>query len=307
MKLQVLLFVIAMAGIASPGQNEDLLARWSFDEASGSTVLDSATSTRDTIAGFHKFVPGVSGNALQFDGYTTQIVRPYRKAPSPTAGFTVESWVALDAYPWNWIPLIDHERDNQAGYLFGIDAYGHIGLHAAVGGSWQVLTSTARVPLKRWTHVAGTFDPDQGLALYMDGKLAGEMAVRGKLVLPERTDLMVGRVREAMMPVPSGLIHPKDPVFYSLEGELDELSIHNRALSAPEIAAEFASIRARPRAFFAVGGAAGRPRRTGAVRSFLCFAQLLGHVGPDATHRPRHGCRGALRSFAGPPGFLAGQ
>jgi hypothetical protein len=215
-------------------------------------------------------------------------VRPYRKTPSPTAGFTVESWVALDAYPWNWIPLIDHERDNQAGYLFGIDAYGHIGLHAAVGGSWQVLTSTARVPLKRWAHVASTFDPDHGLALYIDGKLAGEMTVHCKLVLPERTDLVVGRVREAMMPVPSGLIHPKAPILYSLEGEPDELSIHNRALSAPEIAAEFASIRAPqgPSSPWAAlpAGPAG-PGRFGAFYASLTFSDTrdrMRRIGPDS-------------------------
>jgi hypothetical protein len=37
------------------------------------------------------------------------------EAGAPIAGgFTVEAWVALDAYPWNWVPIVDWERDMQA-------------------------------------------------------------------------------------------------------------------------------------------------------------------------------------------------
>ncbi len=135
------------------------LAKWSFDGTSA-----------DPVSGFHKYVPGVAGQALQFDGYTTHIVRPAKQAPVPVREFTVETWVAMDAYPWNWVPVVDHELDNQAGYMFGIDPYGHIGLHAAAGGAWQVLTSQAKVPLKRWTHIAATFHADRGMALYINGQ-----------------------------------------------------------------------------------------------------------------------------------------
>lgn len=127
--------------------------------------------------------------------------------------------------------------------MFGIDAYGHIGLHASVGGAWQVLTSTAKVPLKHWAHIAGTFDPARGLALYIDGQPVGEVAVRGSLGLAERTDLLIGRVRVPMMPVPSGLIHPKHAISYSLEGVLDQPAIHGRALNRGEVAALYAAVK----------------------------------------------------------------
>jgi hypothetical protein len=42
------------------------------------------------------------------------------------------------------------------------------------------------------------------------------------------------------------LIHPKHAIYYSLEGVLDELAIHGRALTANEIAASFASVRVPP-------------------------------------------------------------
>lgn len=115
MNTYIRLATVALASAVLSAQSSELLARWTFDEASGPSALDTVSATRDTITGFHKFVAGVSGNALQFDGYTTHIVRPYKTVPVPKAGFTVEAWVAMDAYPWNWVPVIDHQRDNQAG------------------------------------------------------------------------------------------------------------------------------------------------------------------------------------------------
>lgn len=49
-------------------------------------------------------------------------------------GFTVEAWVALNTYPWNWAPIVDQEEDRQEGFFFGIDAFGHIGLQASIDG-----------------------------------------------------------------------------------------------------------------------------------------------------------------------------
>ncbi|MGA2115851.1 MAG: LamG domain-containing protein [Bryobacteraceae bacterium] len=237
---------VATAGAFAQGQPVKPLAQWRFDESQGPTARDSAGGVADSISGLYKFVRGVSGNALQFDGYTTYIQRQWKQAPPVAGGFTVEAWVALDAYPWNWVPIVDWERDFQAGYLFGIDAYGRIGLHLAVAGSWQVLSSNSKIPLKRWTHVAASFDPARGIALYIDGKKAGEIAATGALTPPERTDLLIGRVREKMMPVPSGLIHPGHTIYYSLEGVLDELTIHGRALDAAEIASAFAAVKVPP-------------------------------------------------------------
>ena len=219
------------------------LAQWQFDETGGSSAKDAASGTADKIVGLNKFLRGVAGNSIQFDGYTTHIERPWKQVPPITGGFTVESWIAVDAYPWNWVPIVDWQRDMQAGYLFGIDPYGRIGLHVAIAGSWNVLSSNRTVPLKRWTHVAATFDPGAGIALSIDGKPAGQLAATGAFTPPEKTDLLIGRVRDKAMPVPSGLIHPKHSVFYSIEAQLDELTIHDRALSAAQLASAYASVK----------------------------------------------------------------
>jgi hypothetical protein len=46
--------------------------------------------------------------------------------------------------------------------------------------------------------------------------------------------------------VPSGFIHPRHAIYYSLEGALDELTIHGRALDAAGIAAAFSAVKAPP-------------------------------------------------------------
>src|SRR5216683_6098334 len=147
---------MVLSDTLSLAQGVKPLAQWRFNESQGPATQDDAGGAADNIAGLYKFVRGVAGNALQFDGYTTSIQRPWQRVPPITGGFTVDAWVPLDAYPWNWVPIVDWERDMQAGFLFGIDPYGRIGLHAAVAGSWQVLSSSAKVPLKRWTHVVRT-------------------------------------------------------------------------------------------------------------------------------------------------------
>lgn len=224
------------------------IARWNFDETTASAV-DSVSGLVDKVIGFSQRVPGVSGSGLRFDGYTTAVVRPAKPLkisankgdlavepiPQLRSAFTLSAWVALDAYPWNWVPLIDHERDEQSGYSFGIDAFGHVGLRLAVNGGWQSATSMRVLPLKRWVHVAATFDHASGLVVYVDGEEAARLVVKGDLTPAQGTDLVMGRIRQKTLPYPSAWIHPLDPVWYSLEGILDEVQIWSTCLTAEQI------------------------------------------------------------------------
>ncbi len=152
------------------------MAKWSFDETEGTTARESVTGVDDKITGIFKHVPGVSHGALRFDGDTTGMVHPSAAAPKLTTAFSIESWIAINTYSWNWIPLVDQRKGEEAGYLFGIDSFGHLGLQLAANGHWQSLTSTVQIPLKKWTHVAATFDSSRGLAIYLDGQAGRRVA-----------------------------------------------------------------------------------------------------------------------------------
>ncbi|HEX4022662.1 MAG TPA: LamG domain-containing protein [Acidobacteriaceae bacterium] len=233
------LFLSFIFTSAISAQSRGPVAGWSFNETAGTAARNSVNGSEDKITGFFKHVPGVSGDALMFDGDTTSVVEAAKTVPKMSKAFSVDAWIAVNTYPWNWVPIVDHRRGEEAGYLFGIDSFGHLGLQVAVDGKWQTLTSTSQIPLKKWTHVAATFDSGQRLAIYIDGKLAAELPIQGEIVPADDQDLIIGRVREPILP--AQWLHPKYPVWYSFDGIIDELEIYDRSLTASAIAKEYAA------------------------------------------------------------------
>jgi hypothetical protein len=245
-KTLFLVFILStiFIGLISPAdssaQSQGAVARWSFDEKEGIVARESIRGADDKISGLFRHVNGVVGNGLRFDGETTIITRAAKDAPQLTSALAVEAWVAVNTYPWNWVPILDQRRGQEAGYLLGIDSFGHLGLQLAVDGKWQSLTSKAQLPLKKWSHIAGTFDGDQGLRIYINGQPAGDLPVKGSFTPATGQDLLIGRVREAILP--AEWIHPKFPVWYSVDGIVDELQIYDRSRSAADIAQDFSKV-----------------------------------------------------------------
>ncbi len=235
--LIALCYAVTGATLTAHGQQSGIF--WHFDEDSGATAHDSASGIDDPIHGYYLRVPGVTGKALSFDGYTTAIERPAKTVPDLGQTFTVSAWVALDDYPWNWVPIVDRELDDQVGYVLEIDAFGHPGFGVDVNGVWQHITSPLQLPLKKWSRVTATFDEHQGVTLYVNGNEAGSLRTSGPYFPADTASLIVGRVRAAALPFPAWLIHPHDTVFYSLEGYLDEVQIQSGARSASDEAAAY--------------------------------------------------------------------
>jgi len=99
----------------TPTGDRELLAWWSFDRIDERATADSVAASNDSIGGNFKAVAGVLGKAVKFDGFTTEIVRPAAAAPKVGKSFTLEAWVALGAYPWNWCQLVNQGRELHAG------------------------------------------------------------------------------------------------------------------------------------------------------------------------------------------------
>jgi hypothetical protein len=227
-------------------ENDGLVAKWSFEDEPGKLARDSVSGIDDRLEGYAKYPPGVSGKALLFDSSTTAVVREGKKAPRLKNAFTLEAWLALNTYPWGPVPVVDHQADQQVGYAFSIDPLGHVALGVSVDRVWRSVTTTAQLPLKKWVHVAGVFDSTSGLSVYIDGTQAAHLDSAGEMSPLEdawygQDDLVIGRVRQPTLPVPSERDNPKYAVIYSLDGLLDEVKIFNRPLHADELQKEFAS------------------------------------------------------------------
>ena len=110
------------------------IAHWSFDEKAGEVIHDSVGHADATLSGIYRYSDGVKSGALRMDGETSSAKVPAGTAPHLTSSFTLSVWVALNTYPWNWVPILDQRRDESAGYMFGIDSFGRPGLQLAING-----------------------------------------------------------------------------------------------------------------------------------------------------------------------------
>ena len=239
----LLLFTLLLPAVANaqspPTSSSDIV--WNFDESSGAAAHDSAAGIDDPIQGFWRRVPGVRGQALEFDGYTTGVAREGKAVPALGNAFTVSAWVALNNYPWNWAPIADQSDNRQVGYFVGIDAFGHVGFELSVNGVWRQLATEQTLPLKRWVHVTAVFNGGSGLSILVDGKRAVSLAAPGTFWPASDATLYVGKVRTPQVMFPAWLSHPQDPVQYSLDGYLDEVKIVNHAVPEQQDSAEVAS------------------------------------------------------------------
>ncbi|MHC4572634.1 MAG: LamG domain-containing protein [Planctomycetota bacterium] len=230
--LTAVLLVSSALGSAGPA------AWWKFDEGKGRAALDSSSGKKDTIKGNFKYISGVSGSAIKSDGFTTRVIRSAADAPRLADEFTVEAWVVPQAYPWNWCAIVNQEKDHKAGYFFGIDMIGHVGLHLAVDGKWNECTSKDTIPfMEKWSHIAGTFSQDEGITVYIDGKVAAKLPVKGKLDFAADMDLQIGRNHKKTLLDPTALVRKgvNFPTSYSFDGIIDEVKIYNRRLTQGEI------------------------------------------------------------------------
>ncbi len=114
--------VILTAGIALAAyrpafaESEELLAWWRFDEVKNKTVIDAASRMADSLSGNYRLAKGVSGQGLKCDDFTTCATRSAGKAPQLGDAFTIQAWVAPQAYPWGWCPIVAQREGRARGY-----------------------------------------------------------------------------------------------------------------------------------------------------------------------------------------------
>ena len=257
--------------------DDGLAAWWRFDDGTAAAVLDSVTGNSDPITGFSKYVEGVTGRALMFDGYTTCVTRKAKDMPPLTDAFTIEAWVALQTLPWNWTAIIDQQGKTHL--FFGIDAQGRLGIKLNIDGQSHECTTKEKLPLLKWSHVAATFSQQDGVTLYINGQEAGRLPVKGTLSTEGLTDLFIGKSHEKMSPVGTERDASRRTLSNMvLDGLLDELKIYSHALSAEQIAETFAS--AKPKALQPLtyrrmpSGPKDLPKRFAAYYTRLEYADL---------------------------------
>ncbi len=224
-----------------------------FNEGEGDTSKEAVSQLGLKVPG-HKTLwkRGVSGTALQFDGYHTVVALPAAQAPKIQSGdLTLEGWFALGAYPWNWAPIVQQGDDD--GYFLGVDSHGYPGFMVKVGGVWHKLsvpnqppyTDANHLALFRWYHVAGTYNQTDGMMrLYINGQEVASQSAGPGGVQAANADVRVGKA--GILRVPTEALHDTLPSDYGLDGLVDEVRIYNVALSASQVAESYQNFNPGP-------------------------------------------------------------
>jgi hypothetical protein len=209
------------------------VACWKFDEARGDRATESVSGQESEIFGSKSlWKKGVSGTALEFDGYNTLITLPVDSSPKLSDGLTLDGWIAIGAYPWNWAPIVQQGDDE--GFFLGLDGHGHPGLKIKIGDVWEELVSDEFLERSTWYYLTGTYDKGTGkMKIYVDGEPAGEKTVRKENVVQSNSEIKIGKGMNR---------RPVDPVreitfidSYGFDGLIDEVRIYNTSLSAQQI------------------------------------------------------------------------
>lgn len=210
-----------------------------FDSGTGDKVTESTSSNKYSIDGHKSYwKKGISGTALAFDGYISEIRIPASEIPKMD-NFTIDVWVSLGAYPYNWAPIIHQSEWREKGFYLGVDAMGRIGFKLK-SGDWKELTFLYELPVNQWVNVTATFD-GTSMKVFVNSKERGVLHTSDTPEFSDK-DLIIGRNNHKMIPFNPVRIYCEEchvPSLYSLDALIDEVTIYDRALKEDEIESSF--------------------------------------------------------------------
>ena len=190
-----------------------MISHWTFDEGSGTTVLDVSGNSNDAVVNGAQWVAELTGSALLFDGID-DFVGTGVSLLNELDAFTLSGWFA---------PSVGGSVEGFFGendlIEFGFYQSTTLGLYTDAGGNLDFLWS---YPLDEWHHVAVTGDAN-GVRLHIDGV----------------------QVVEVLSPAASGYGSTDFPFNIggggiwdasgnAFAGRIDEVAVYGRALGASE-------------------------------------------------------------------------
>jgi hypothetical protein len=204
-----------------------LVAAWNFDAGAGTTALDlSLKGNTGTLLNGVAWTTGKYGGALLFDGVDDLVRVADSAALHLKTAATFEAWVYPLASTPTWRTIMQKEVD---AYDFTASGGGSTGAMPTFGGTLNgaccpFVSGTAILPLRTWTHVAGTYNGAQ-LRLYVNGVLVASLATTGAFQVNAKP-LWIG----------GNAVYGEH-----FSGKLDDLRIYNRMLSQAEIQRDMAT------------------------------------------------------------------
>ena len=207
---------------AEIGASSGQITYLKFDEASGTSAIDSWGTNNATLQATATRSTGLSGKALKLDGTSTSYATLPSGIVSALNDFTISTWVRMDAKS-NWMRVFDFGSGTSKYMFLTIQAGTANLMRYAIknGGSEQQVSFNYSLPLNTWTHFAVT-QSGNTCTLYINGTAVATNT--GVTITPS----VIGATTQNYL----GKSQYNDPIF---NGSMDGFKIYSRALSAAEI------------------------------------------------------------------------
>jgi len=210
-----------------PDLSAGLVAHWPLDEAAGVLVPDdSGAAHHGQLTGGTWLSDGRFAGALRLAAGETVSVTGF---PNATPNFTVATWMRVSSAQLvmdgqTWVAILSTEVFRQGGWQLNLD--NRLAQPRLDFAYWSpplddyVFTECDCMDIDRWIHVAAVVDADANqVTLYVDG-VARDQETRPSDIEQGDSTLYFGRW------ITDGRL---------FSGDLDEVSVWGRALSAAEI------------------------------------------------------------------------
>ena len=197
----------------------DLVAHYNFDHDVGELVKDQAGTNTMQLFGA-ELVQTDGRGCLRFDGLDSYAACGNGRRLQLAGPMTLSLWLKIDSTKGNGYVL------SKQGFniYVGPDGAPRFETRSAADDAWITLAAQDKVAPAAWTHLAAVFSPEEkAVLIFVDGKLSGRQ---------ERTDGKLGAVQG--FPLEFG--HYVASKSQRLHGEVDEIRLYRRDLSAKEIA-----------------------------------------------------------------------
>ena len=216
-----ILIVLLTSGesLLSFAQDEHTVLLYTFESGTGKTVKDLSGEGNDGELMGPKWGDGNPGGGLVFGGNGPRdfVEIPDSDSLDLVEGLTVEMWLYLEA----WSTAGGTGATKETTYKVGPRSDKKVLIRMTTDKhAWGAAVAAGKtdMPLKKWTHIAGTYDGKSGDAkIYINGVLDGEAKIGGNIT-PNDDVLWLGRGAGPF-----------------LQGRMDEVRISNIARSAQEI------------------------------------------------------------------------
>jgi len=202
-----------------PPSGSGLVAAYSFNENTGSTVHDaSGNNNTGTISAAQWTSSGRYGSALSFNGASSILTVADSPTLDLTTGLTLEAWVNPSATPQGWQAVLFKEMPGDGAYFLYRSGYGPVPVAGIFSGVERQILGTSGPGVNTWTHLAFTYDGAVE-RLYVNGVQVSSRAQTGAIQTS------------------TGVLHIGGDDLWGeyFQGLIDEIRIYNRALSAAEV------------------------------------------------------------------------